>query len=170
MKRLAGIFLAAVMIALIVSGCGGSSSSTSKSSSTPRQRVREALGDKVAAGGSVGDVKINRVSFSFSGNDVRVLATTPKGGSHGVKCSDLNTGAKAIFQKIYKNTGWKGGSHIGYQGGLVDSATGRPRPHARTGAFNMLPDQAKQIDWSNNTALSNVDWSTYRDFCHPALQ
>ena len=170
MKRLAEIFLAGLMTALVVSGCGGSSTSASTSVSTPRQHVREALGDTVAAGGHAGDVKINRVSFSFSGNEVRVLATTPKGGSHGVKCGDLNTGAKAIFEKIYKDTGWKGGAHIAYQGGLVNGATGRPVPHARTGAFNMLPAQAKQIDWSNDTALSNVDWSTYRDFCHPALQ
>jgi hypothetical protein len=28
----------------------------------------------------------------------------------------------------------------------------------------------KQIDWSNEDALLNIDWSNYRDFCHPALQ
>jgi hypothetical protein len=30
--------------------------------------------------------------------------------------------------------------------------------------------QAKQIDWSDDDALLNIDWSIYRDFCHPALQ
>jgi hypothetical protein len=30
--------------------------------------------------------------------------------------------------------------------------------------------QAKEIDWSNEDALLNIDWSLYRDFCHQALE
>jgi hypothetical protein len=34
----------------------------------------------------------------------------------------------------------------------------------------MHAGEANQIDWSDDDALANIDWSIYRDFCHPALE
>jgi hypothetical protein len=57
-----------------------------------------------------------------------------------------------------------------YKGGLVSKSTGKELPDVNTGIFTMPTGQAKQIDWSDDDALDNIDWSIYRDFCHPALQ
>jgi major membrane immunogen (membrane-anchored lipoprotein) len=178
MQRIAVILLAGSILCLIGSGCGGSSASgnteqgtTTKAKSspaTPQERVKEAVGDTVHAGGYAGDVKIDDVSHYQ--NFVTVTAETPQGGLEGAKCGDLDTAAGAIFEKVYKDTGWKGNATINFQGGLVNKATGKKLPHEQTGNFSIDPGQAKQIDWSNGDALANIDWSIYRDFCHPALQ
>jgi hypothetical protein len=55
-------------------------------------------------------------------------------------------------------------------GGIVNEATGKELPGARTGLFTITAEQAGQIDWSDEDALSDIDWSTYRKFCHQALQ
>jgi hypothetical protein len=34
----------------------------------------------------------------------------------------------------------------------------------------MPAGQAKQINWSDEDALLNIDWTLYCDFCHPALE
>jgi hypothetical protein len=52
----------------------------------------------------------------------------------------------------------------------VDKATGRDLPDAHTGLARMRAGQAKQIDWSDDDALLNIDWSSYRVVCHPALK
>jgi hypothetical protein len=129
--------------------------------------VKAALGDTVAAGGYAGDVKI--VDVSFYQDFAAVTAKTPEGGVQGASCADLDQAAGAIFEKTYKDTGWKGNTTIAFEGGLVNKATGKELPHAQTGTFSIDPGQAKQIDWSNSDDLSNIDWSVYRDFCHPAL-
>jgi len=77
--------------------------------------------------------------------------------------------AQAIFQKVYKDTGWRKRAVLVYKGGLVDKTTGKELPDVNTGIFTMPATQARQIDWSDDDALSNLDWSFYRDFCHPAL-
>jgi hypothetical protein len=51
----------------------------------------------------------------------------------------------------------------------VDRSTGKALPDANTGIFTMPAGPTKQIDWSDEDALTNIDWSIYRDFCHPAL-
>ena len=181
MKSLIGVSLAVSILFLIGSGCGeeGSSSAeptTTKNaappppppSATPKERVREAVGDEVHAGGYAGDLEIHDVSFD--GTDAHVTAKTPEGGFDGPKCGDLDDGAQAVFEAIYNDAGWKGGAALAYEGGLVESSTGKELPKAKTGIFTMPAGQANQIDWSNETALSNIDWSIYRDFCHPALQ
>jgi hypothetical protein len=122
----------------------------------------------VEAGGYAGDVKIRGVDFYQ--DFVTVTAETPEGGLQGASCGDLDTAAGAIFEKVYKDTGWKGNATIEFRGGLVDKATGKDLPNEQTGGFSIDPGQAKKIDWSDDDALSNIDWSIYRDFCHPALQ
>ena len=57
-----------------------------------------------------------------------------------------------------------------YQGGIVNEATGKELPGANTGLYKISADEAEQIDWSDQDALSEVDWSTYRKFCHQAFQ
>jgi hypothetical protein len=52
----------------------------------------------------------------------------------------------------------------------VDTSTGEELPDANTGIFTMPPGQAKRINWSDEDALLNIDWSIYRDYCHRALQ
>ena len=81
----------------------------------------------------------------------------------------LDDGAQAIFETIYNDAGWNGGAAIVYQGGLVDSATGQELPDANTGIYTMPAGQATGIDWSNEDALLNIDWSVYRNYCHRAL-
>jgi hypothetical protein len=182
MKTLVGIVLAASILILTGSACGGSSSGSANTESkatstkpppppapaTPPDRVRDELGDKVSAGGYAGDVKIQNVAFSKT--EAQVTATTPEGGFSGPSCGDLNDGAQAIFKKIYHDAGWKKGAVLVYKGGLVSKATGKALPNVNTGIFTMPAGQAKQINWSDDDALSNIDWSIYRDFCHPALQ
>jgi hypothetical protein len=139
---------------------------------SPRERVKAALGDEVEAGGYAGDLKITEVTFGevFGEPGARVTAKTPEGGVEGVSCGDLDDGARAVFEKIYDDANWKGSAVLTYQGGLVDSSTGQDLPNAITGVFIMPPLRAEQIDWSDEDALSNIDWLNYRDYCHLALQ
>jgi hypothetical protein len=96
---------------------------------------------------------------------------TPEGGFEGASCGDLNDGARAIFQKIFNDAAWSGGAAVIFRGGLVSRATGEELPDVNTGIFTIHADQASQIDWSNEDAVQfNIDWSIYRDFCHPALK
>ena len=134
--------------------------------STPKQRVTEAVGNSVEAGGYAGTLKIKQVWFYRT--TAGVVAETPQGGFNGPSCGDLDAGAGAIFQKIYDGTGWKGAATLDYRGGLVSKTTGKA-VNAITGSFGINPRQAKQINWSNSDQLSNIDWSIYRSFCHPAL-
>jgi hypothetical protein len=178
MKGIAVVLLAGVILFLIGSGCDESSSSggeeqgttteAKSSPATPKQRVQEAVGDEVHASGYAGDLKI--LDVSFEGTEARVTAKTPEGGFEGAKCGDLADGAQAVFETIYNDGGWKGGAALSYYGGLVDRATGKELPNANTGIYTMPAGQARQIDWSDEDALMNIDWSVYRTFCHPALQ
>jgi hypothetical protein len=45
---------------------------------TPKQRVQQALGDEVQAGGYAGDLEMKNVSFE--GSEVQVTTNTPEGG------------------------------------------------------------------------------------------
>ena len=182
MKTLVGVALVGSILILTGSGCGEESSSSGDNASkaaeskppppppptTPKQRVTEELGDEVSAGGYAGDVEIQNVTFGST--EVQVTAKTPEGGLQGASCGDLDDGAQAIFQEVYDETGWKKGAVVVFKGGLVDSATGKDLPDANTGIFTMPPGPAKQIDWSNDDALANINWEIYRDFCHPALE
>jgi hypothetical protein len=146
---------------------GPSTTTAASIPSTPRERVRQAVGGQVHAGGYAGDLQVKEVSFE--GTAAHVIAKTPEGGFQGPSCGDLDTGTRAILEKIYNDGGWNGGAVVVYQGGLVNSATGAALPTATTGIYTMPAGQARQIDWSNSDALLNIDWSIYRDFCHPAL-
>lgn len=135
---------------------------------TPQQRVREAVGAQVQAGGYAGELSIRQVSFEAA--EVQVTVQTPAGGLEGASCADLDSGAEAVFKTIYGPGAWRGGAAIVYQGGLVDSATGEELPEANTGIFTMPASQAGRIDWSNEDSLLNINWALYRDFCHRALK
>lgn len=136
---------------------------------TPQSRVRDAIGDSVDAGGYAGELEVRGVAFGR--REVEVIVTTPEGGFEGASCGDLDDGAKAVFQKIYDDAGWNGSAVLIYQGGLVSTQTGEELPDANIGIFTMPAKLANQIDWSNDDAIDfNIDWSNYRDFCHPALE
>jgi hypothetical protein len=94
MKTFAVVFLAGLALTLIGSGCGEDSTSaegttteqestTTESAAsppkpkpaTPKEQVREALGDEVEAGGYAGNVQINRLDFE--GREAQVTAQTP---------------------------------------------------------------------------------------------
>lgn len=102
--------------------------------------------------------------------EVQVTTNTPEGGLDGPKCGDLDDGSQAVFETIYNEGGWKKGAVVVYQGGLVDTLTGQELPDVNTGIYTMPAGKARQIDWSNEDVLLNIDWSNFRDFCHPALQ
>lgn len=142
-----------------------------ESKPTPQKRVRDALAE---VGGSktlaLSDPEVKDISFDPLGKHLAVVAKTPEGGFDGASCEDLDHQAGAIFAELYDDAGWRGNAVVSFQGGLVDKATGRDLPQAKTGFAQMGAGQAKQIDWSNDDALVNIDWSTYRAFCHPALK
>jgi hypothetical protein len=181
MKTLVSVFLAGSILILIGSGCGDSSTSAggttgegsttptaTESPATPEERVREAIGDEVKAGGYAGDLEVKDVTFE--GKEAQVTVKTPEGGLEGASCGDLDDGAQAVFETIYNDAEWKGGAVTIFQGGLVDTQTGQELPDVNTGIYTIHAGKARQIDWSDEDALLNIDWSNYRDFCHPALQ
>jgi hypothetical protein len=181
MKTLVGVFLAGSILILIGSACGDSSTSAggtnteesstptaTESSVTPEERVREAIGDEVEAGGYAGNLEVKNVTFE--GKEAQVTVKTPEGGLEGASCGDLDDGAQAVFETIYNDAEWKGGALTVFKGGLVDTQTGQELPDVNTGIYTIHAGQARQIDWSDEDALLNIDWSNYRDFCHPALQ
>ncbi len=135
---------------------------------TPKARVEEAVGDEVDAGGYAGTLEVQDVSFD--GTEAQVTVTTPEGGFDGAKCGDLDDGAQAVFETIYDDAGWKGGAVTVFKGGLVDTSTGQALPDVNTGIYTMPAAQARQIDWSNEDTLLNINWSLYRDYCHQALK
>jgi hypothetical protein len=135
---------------------------------TPKDRVRDEIGDTVDASGYAGDLEVSNVSFE--GDEAYVTLTTPEGGLQGASCEDLDDGAEAVFAKLYDDAGWKRGAVVIYKGGLVDSSTGEDLPNVNTGIYTMPARQAKRIDWSDDDVILVIDWSIYRDFCHPALK
>ena len=141
---------------------------TTEEAPSPQDKLREALGDKVEAEGFAGDLEVKDVTFA--GGEAQVIVITPEGGLEGPSCADLDDGARAVFEKVYNEGGWPGRSVLGYQGGLVDSSTGEELPDVHTGIFTMPANKARAIDWTDEDVLLNIDWSLYRDFCHPALK
>jgi hypothetical protein len=142
-----------------------------ESKPSPEKRVRDALAE---VGGAktlaISDPEVKDISFEPPGKHVEVVAKTPEGGFDGASCEDLDRQAGAIFAELYDEAGWRGHAVVSFEGGLVDKATGRDLPDAQTGLARMSAGQANQIDWSNDDALMNIDWSSYRVVCHPALK
>jgi hypothetical protein len=141
---------------------------TAPAAPTPKERVEEAVGDEVDAEGYAGTLDVQDVSFD--GTEAQVTVATPEGGFEGASCGDLDDGARAVFETIYNDAGWEGGAVTVFKGGLVDTSTGQELPDVNTGIYTMPAAQARQIDWSNEDALLNINWSLYRDYCHQALK
>jgi hypothetical protein len=136
---------------------------------TPRQRLKDALQGEIDAGGYVGKLDIKKVEISS--REAAVTVETPEGGFEGASCDDLNDGAGAVFQRIYGEADWKRDAVVVFEGRLVNKETGRDLPNANTGIFTVHGRDARRIDWSDEDAVQfNIDWSVYRDFCHPALK
>ncbi|HXV58067.1 MAG TPA: hypothetical protein VD704_09375 [Gaiellaceae bacterium] len=179
MRTLLGVFLAGSLLILTIgSGCAEESSTSGddgtpaeesggSSAGTPRERVQEALGDEVEASGYAGTLEVKNVAFE--NREAQVTLTTPEGGFEGANCGDMDDGAAAVFETIYNDGGWPRGALVVFQGGLVDTQTGEELPDENAAIYTMPPAQAQQIDWTNEDALLNIDWSNYRDFCHPAF-
>lgn len=147
---------------------GTTTAEPTPTASTPKGRVREAVGSEVDASGWAGTLEVQDVSFD--GREAQVTVATPEGGFEGASCDDLNEGAKAVWAKVYNDAAWNGGALVVFKGGLVSTVTGEELPDVNTGIYTIHADQAAQIDWSNEDALLNIDWSYYRDFCHPAMK
>ena len=137
------------------------------SPSTPEERVEQAVGDQVDAEGYAGTLAVQDVSFE--GTEAQVTVATPEGGLEGASCGDLDEGAEAVLATIY-DAGWQGGAVTVFKGGLVDSSTGEELPDANTGIYTMPAERASRINWSDEDVRLNIDWSLYRDYCHPALK
>jgi hypothetical protein len=168
MVKFVGVVLAG-MILIIGSGCGDSSTSADQTdATTPEQRIQDELGDQVQGTGNAGDLEVKAVHVGS--NNARVTVQPPGGSFQGTSCGDLDDGAQAVFETIYNDAGWKGDATVVYVGGLVNEATGKEEPGANTAQFKITAEEASQIDWSDEDALSNIDWSTYRKFCHQASQ
>ena len=71
---------------------------------------------------------------------------------------------------MYNDAGWEGSATVVYVGGIVNEATGEEEPGANTALFRITAEQAEQIDWTDQDALDNIDWSTYRKSCHQASE
>jgi hypothetical protein len=166
-----------ILLALIVvSGCG--SGSTEDGSSDGRQGLapgssntgnpREALGDSISSDLAVGESEVR--SVSVNGQLLNVILSTPEGGFEGPSTDDTDALASAAFAKAYEDSDWRGAAYVEFRGGLVDSATGRSLPNAKTVSYRIERRAAQQIDWSDDDALFSIDWGIYRAFCHPALK
>lgn len=132
------------------------------------QRVREALGDNVSSDMAVGDSEVR--SVKVNGQLVDVTLSTPEGGFEGPSTDDTDGLASAALARVYGEGDWRGATYVEFRGGLVDSATGRPLPNAPTVSYRIERNAARQIDWSDEEALYNIDWSIYRGLCHPAIK
>jgi hypothetical protein len=138
------------------------------SAPTAEQRIRDALGDSVSSGLAVGDSEVR--SVHITGQLVDVDLTTPEGGFEGPSTDDTDALASAALAKVYEEGEWRGASFVEFRGGLVNSATGRPLPDAPTVSYRVEKNAARQIDWSDEEALYNIDWSIYRALCYPAIK
>jgi hypothetical protein len=135
---------------------------------SPEQRVRDALGDTVSSDLAVGESDVR--SVNVSGRLLSMTLTTPEGGFEGASTDDTDALASAALSKAYEDGGGRGPAFVEFRGGLVDSATGRELPNARTVSYRIDRGRAKQIDWSDDEVLFAIDWGLYRLFCHPAIK
>jgi hypothetical protein len=159
MRTLVGVFMAGMILILIGSGCGESSTSADETTATtPEQRLHDELGEEVQGSGDVGVLEVQAVSVGSTA--ARVTVQPPGGSFQGANCGDLDDGAQAVFETIYNDAGWEGDATVVYVGGIVNEATGKELPGANTGLFTITAEQAEQIDWSDEEALSDIDWST----------
>jgi hypothetical protein len=184
MRQLAAI-TAALILASLAGGCASSDTSDSdsgansasssiKTQTTPKTvkgRVSQAV-RQADASGYVGKLKLQRVATGDSAGTgaLDIYLRTPEGGFSGASVDDLDTGAAAAFAAAYGKAKYHKAVGVIFRGGLVNSTTGKDLPKANTGIYLMTGGQAEQIDWSNDEALMNIDWSNYRVFAHPALK
>lgn len=132
------------------------------------ERVRRALGEEVSSDVAVGDSEVR--SVAVNGQLVDITLSTPEGGFEGPSADDTAGLASAALAKVYEDAGWHGAAFVEFQGGLIDSATGRSLPNAPTANYRVERSAAKQIDWSDDEVLFVIDWGIYRGLCHPALK
>jgi|GEM_PF-4876834 len=149
-------------------GNGQKEPEPSRSGPSAEQQLKEALGDKVSSGFAVGDSEVR--SVEVAGPIVNVTLQTPSGGFEGPSTDDTDALASAAFAKVFGDAGWRGIARVSFRGGLVDAATGQELPNAPTASYRVGPHAARQIDWSDEEALYNINWSIYRELCHPALK
>jgi hypothetical protein len=133
-----------------------------------QQGLREALGDSVSSDDAVGDSEVR--SVKVTGQLVEIILSTPEGGFEGASTDDTDALTSAALAKVYGDADWRGAASVEFRGGLVDSATGRPLPNAPTVSYRVNRNAARRIDWSDEEALYNIDWSIYRGLCQPAIK
>lgn len=97
---------------------------------------------------------------------VHVTLETPEGGFEGASVDDLDGSAAGTFKAVYEDAGWGKAATVTFEGGLVNTRTGKDLPNEETGIYRLEPNEARRIDWDNAIA---VDWSLYRVFVHPAI-
>jgi len=151
-------------------GRSASDGSTSEAGAptSNRERLRSALDDAEPAG--FGEVSVRAIEF---GRALTIYLRTPEGGFDGPSWDDLDDSAAAAFKAVYAEARYPATREtvIVFQGGLVDTRTGKELPDANTGIYTMKGAAARRIDWSDDDVVSyNIDWSNYRDFAHPALE
>ena len=80
---------------------------------------------------------------------------------------DLDGSAAAAFEAIYTmRTGER--CHGDVHRRTRRLPYGRDLPNAKPGLYRLTAREARQINWDN--AASDIDWSFYRLFAHPALK
>jgi hypothetical protein len=135
---------------------------------TANERVENAI-NSTDAGGWVGELKLQKIGADTDALDIYL--ETPEGGMSGASGDDLDVAAGAAFKAAYGDASYstRKDAAVYFRGGLVDKATGKALPNAETGMYSMTGAQARDIDWDDETAMENIDWSLYRDFVHPAI-
>jgi hypothetical protein len=141
---------------------------TSQTEPSAEDRAQEALGSEVSSDFAPGEAEVR--SVNVNGQLLDIALSTPEGGFEGPSTDDTDALASAALARAYADANWQGAAYVEFRGGLVDSATGRSLPNAETASYRVERREAKQIDWSDDTALSTIDWGIYRGFCHPALK
>lgn len=175
MRVLGWIFLGIIVAGILAAGSGeDSSDSGSSSNATSTEQPKKAKPDRpTTADGRLRQALSgqNIKVLDISDNEVAVTFRTPEGGLDGASTGDLNDQAAETFHAIYGKAGFSRKSVVVFQGGLVDSETGKNLPEVNTGIFSMSKAKAAQIDWADEDVWRyTIDWTLYRDFVHPALK
>jgi hypothetical protein len=167
-----GMLLGAAVAAFVVAGCGGTTATGGGNTPAVKisavGRVRNDLGTEVSSPLAVGASEVHSVNGTR--RVVNVTLDTPEGGFEGPSTQDMDALVSVTLAKVYGEAHWKGDAYVVFEGGLIDTANGRPLPDAPTTSYRMQHRLAQQVEWSNEQALYNINWSLYRTYCSPVIK
>jgi len=153
------IAVASLAAFIALAGCGESTTSAPESPSAstspgkpkptkPRsqnEKLRDAL--KRAEPAGAGQVKVRKINF---GKALAIHLRTPEGGFDGPSDRDLDNSVAATLKAVYGEAKYPATKEtvVVFEGGLVDTTTGKELPDANTAIYTIKGSQAKEIGGS----------------------